>query len=259
VADLWASADAYELYMARWSTGVAARFLEWLALPAGLSWLDVGCGTGALTQAILSQAPARVVGLEPSKAFIARARERVAGDRAGFVQGSADDIAQLGTFDAVVAGLVLNFLPDARAALRGMAEATAAGGTVAAYVWDYADGMQPMRHFWDAATELDPTAAALDEGRRATLCNPGALTELFSAELPDVEVTALVVPTHFASFDDYWLPFLGGVGSAPAYATGLSTDARNRLQQRLRERLPSLPDGSIRLEARAWAVKGRKT
>lgn len=114
-----------------------------------------------------------------------------------------------------------------------------------------------MRFFWDAAVALDPAAARMDEGPRFPLCRPDALAQLFAAvRLQDVEVTAIDIPTPFASFDDYWRPFLGGQGPAPAYAMALDEAARTRLRDRLRERLPAAADGSIRLTARAWAVRG---
>jgi hypothetical protein len=158
----------------------------------------------------------------------------------------------------VVSGLVLNFVPDQRAALREMARVAGKAGTIAAYVWDYAGGMQLMRHFWDVAAELDPDAAKLDEGVRFPLCRPQALEQLFAgAGLEGVEVRPIDTPTPFAGFDDYWQPFLGGQGPAPAYAMSLDETARTRLRDRLRERLPSEADGSIPLTARAWAARAR--
>jgi SAM-dependent methyltransferase len=160
--------------------------------------------------------------------------------------------------DVVVSGLVLNFVPDQRAALAEMMRVTAEGGTLAAYVWDYAGKMELMRCFWDAACELDPAAVALDEGSRFPLCRPEPLAELFSAAgLGGVAVTALEVPTHFGDFDDYWAPFLGGQGPAPAYAMALDEERRSALRERIRARLPVSGDGSIGLVARAWAVRGR--
>jgi trans-aconitate methyltransferase len=257
-SNLWASADAYELYMGRWSRRVAAQFLDWLDVPPGATWLDVGCGTGALTQAILGRHASRVTGIEPSEAFVAQARASVNDPRATFVHGGDADIGTLGTFDAVVSGLVLNFLPDARVAIGRMAQAVLDGGVVAAYVWDYAEGMQLMRYFWDAASELDSAASALDEGRRATICNPATLTLLFASALSSVEVREIVIDTPFESFEAYWRPFMGGVGPGPAYAVALDEPNREALRGELQARLPVQPDGSIPLQARAWAVKGRR-
>lgn len=256
-SDRWEHGDPYEQYVGRWSRRVAPAFLAWLDLPAGLRWLDVGCGTGALAATILARcAPASIVGVEPSAGFLATARLRL-GDRARLLGGSAAAIPLAdGTVDATVSALVLNFVPDGRAALAEMARVTVAGGTIAAYVWDYAGRMDLMRQFWDAAVELDPAAAPFDEGTRFPLCDPRALTDLFAnAGLGSIATTAIDVATVFADFDDYWRPFLGGQGPAPAYAMALAEPARERLRERLRARLPRQPDGTIALIARAWAVR----
>ena len=258
VSDTWEHGDPYEQYVGRWSRRVAPLFLSWLSIPAGRRWLDVGCGTGALSAAILDQcSPKSVTGVEPSEGFRAKAGELLAG-RAHFHQGDAARIPlDNASVDATVAGLVLNFVPDSRAGLAEMVRVTAGGGTIAAYVWDYAGKMELMRYFWDAAVELNPEAAKMDEGLRFPLCRPEALSRLFeSAGLRWVEVTAIDVPTPFANFEDYWRPFLGGQGPAPAYAMALDESARARLHDRIRERLPQKADGSIALTARAWAVKG---
>lgn len=257
-SDTWERGDSYERYVGRWSSRVAPLFLSWLRVPAGRKWVDVGCGTGALCAAILEHAsPSLVVGVEPSEGFLRTANEKLEG-RAVFRQGSATAIPlDDSSVDVVVSGLVLNFVPEPRAALAEMARVTGHEGAIAAYVWDYAGKMELMRIFWDAAVELDPDAAALDEGPRFPLCRPEALTELFaSAGLDGIEVTALDAPTIFTSFDDYWQPFLGGQGPAPAYVSSLDEGARARLRVRLRERVPVRPDGSISLIARAWAVRG---
>lgn len=254
-SDTWDHGSAYEQYVGRWSRQVAARFLSWVALPAGKRWLDVGCGTGALSAAIIDHCePALVVGVEPSEGFLKTARESL-GDRVVLRQGSATAIP-LGDaeVDVVVSGLVLNFVQDPRAALAEMARVTGDGGTVAAYVWDYAGKMEFMRLFWDAAVELDPNAASLDEGIRFPLCRPDALEALhIQAGLLDVRVTSIEIQTEFIDFDDYWRPFLGGQGPAPAYAMSLDETMRARLRDVIRRRLPIEPDGSISLTARAWA------
>jgi hypothetical protein len=155
-----------------------------------------------------------------------------------------------------VAGLALNFFPDERAALAEMTRVTATKGTIGVYVWDYAGKMELIRNFWDAAVDLNPDAARLDEGVRFPLCRPEALTALFgSVGLDEVEVRAIDVPTPFASFDEYWQPFLGGQGPAPAYVASLGQVGRDRLQAGLRERIPAQADGSISLIARAWAIR----
>ena len=255
----WEQGDAYERYVGRWSRQVAPRFLDWLDATSGLRWLDVGCGTGALSAAILDRdAAASVTGVEPSQGFLDTARRRLAG-RATLHQGSASAIPlAAGSVDVVVSGLVLNFVPDVSAALAEMARVAAAGATIAAYVWDYAGQMQLMRCFWDAAAALDPGAQALDEGLRFPLCAPPALAQAFAAaRLQQVQSTAIDIDTPFVSFDDYWQPFLGAQGPAPSYVASLDAAARQRLRERLHQRITANADGSITMNARAWAVRGR--
>ncbi|HEU4422510.1 MAG TPA: class I SAM-dependent methyltransferase [Pilimelia sp.] len=257
--EVWAAGDAYEAYVGRWSRPVAEVFLRWLDAPAGRRWLDVGCGTGVLAAAVLTLAdPAEVVGVDPSEQFLATARARVTDPRSSFQVGDARSLPLPDDrFESVVSGLALNFVPDASRAVAELARVAAPGGHVAAYVWDYAEGMAMMRYFWDAAATVDPAAAELDEGRRFPMCRPEPLGELWTdAGLNDVTVRPIEIPTVFVDFDDYWQPFLGGQGPAPGFAMALTEERRRTLRDRLRVRLPSRPDGSIPLTARAWAVKG---
>ncbi|GAA3953963.1 class I SAM-dependent methyltransferase [Actinoplanes auranticolor] len=256
--EVWAVGDAYEAYVGRWSRPVAREFVGWLAVDAGRTWLDVGCGPGALTAAALGTAPARVTGVDRSPGFLADARFRAGGPRTGFAAGDARALpVPDGRFDVVVSGLCLNFVPEPRLAAAEFARVTASGGIAAAYVWDYGDGMAMMRHFWEAAAALDPGAVAFDEGRRFPLCAPGPLAELWSgAGFAAVTTRAIEVPTVFTGFADFWQPFLGGQGAAPGYVASLTEQQRTALRERLRSRLPAGPDGSIRLTARAWAVRG---
>jgi SAM-dependent methyltransferase len=257
--DVWAAGDAYEAYVGRWSRLVAARFLRWLDLPAGARWLDVGCGTGALTATILATAdPTEVVGVDPSPEFLENARTQIADSRAAFHVGDARSLPVAdNSFDAVVSGLALNFVLDPALAVAEFTRAVVANGTAAAYVWDYANGMALMRYFWDAAIVLDPAATELDEGRRFPLCAPDRLHDLCTeAGMDEVAVQPIDVPTVFTDFDDYWRPFLGGQGPAPGYAMSLTDERRRNLRDSLRDSLPTEPDGSIRLTARAWAVRG---
>jgi SAM-dependent methyltransferase len=257
-SDPWNLGAAYERYCGRWSRQVAGPFLSWLAVPAGRRWVDVGCGTGALCSRIVADAsPSSVTGVEPSVGFLETARTNLR-DKAVLLRGSATAIPLAdAAADAVVSALLLNFVADPRAALAEMARVTAPGGFVAAYVWDYASGMEMMRVFWDAAVQLNPGAAAMDEAVRFPLCRPAALADLFAgAGLKQVDVIPIDVATSFADFDDYWQPFLGGQGPAPAYAVSLDESSRARLRDRVRDRLPFGQDGSISLAARAWGVRG---
>lgn len=174
MTDVWASGDSYQPYVGRWSRLVAPEFLDWLAVPRGRRWLDVGCGTGALTTAILNRCvPSEVVGVDPSKAYTAWAAAHVDDPRARFEVADATQLP-INVADVVVSGLVLNFVPDPAAVLVAM-RAAAHEGTIAAYVWDYAGKMEMIRHFWDAAIALAPAATHLDEGLRFPICHPDRL------------------------------------------------------------------------------------
>ncbi len=257
--EVWADGQAYEQYIGRWSRPVAVEFLRWLPERQAKTWCDVGCGTGALTHAILaSRKPTRVVGVDPSVGYLADAGRNASDPRAEFRVGTASAIpAAGGEFDCVVSALLLNFVPDPLEALTEMRRVARAGALIAGYVWDYAGAMDLLRFFWDAASELDPEAAELDEGRRFPLCQPDPLLQLFrSAGLDGVHVHPIEVPTVFTNFDDVWRPFLGGQGPAPAYCADLDPDRCRELRESLRARLPHEASGAIRLRARAWAVCG---
>jgi SAM-dependent methyltransferase len=257
----WASGDAYEPYVGRWSRLVAREFLSWLKTPKDMRWLDVGSGTGALSRTILDMtSPSSVQGIDPSEDYVNYARQHVIDDRVRFDVGDAQALPyQTASFDVVVSGLALNFVPESALAVSEMARVMQAGGTLAIYVWDYAGEMQLMRYFWDAAAMLDAAARELDEGRRFPLCRPTSLTQLFQdAGLRNVEVRAIDVPTVFQGFDDYWTPFLGGQGPAPSYVMSLSEGHRVELRELIRSRLPISDDDTIHLIARAWAVRGER-
>lgn len=260
--DAWASDAAYERYVGRWSRQVVPRFLEWLNVAPENSWLDVGCGTGTLSEAILQRAkPERVRGIDWSPAFVAHAQERIRDPRASFKVADARALPEeAASYDAVVSGLMLNFVPEPEGAASEMARVVKPGGVVAAYVWDYAGKMEFMRYFWDAAAALDPAVAKLNEALRFKLCQPEPLAELFrGAGLEQVEVRDIEIPTTFKDFDDYWSPFLGGQGPAPTYAMSLTEEKRAALCEQIRASLPIAADGSIALVARVWAVRGAKT
>lgn len=258
--ETWDDGAAYEQYVGRWSRRVAASFVRQLAVPVGARWLDVGSGSGALSEAVLAAAgPAALLGIDRSAAYVALLRRRMSDARAHFTVGDALRLPLLaGVCDAAVSGLVLNFVPQPAEAVGEMARVVRPGGTVAVYVWDYAGEMQFMRHFWDAAVALDPAAAILDEGSRFPICRPEPLaTLLWAAGLADVVAWPIDVATHFRDFDDYWLPFLSGQGPAPGYVAALGEEPRAALRERLRATLPTAPDGSIPLIARAWAARGQ--
>jgi SAM-dependent methyltransferase len=258
--DVWSAAAFYEPYVGRWSRLVARELLKWLSISVQKDWLDLGCGTGALSQIIFEHGlPNAIKGIDSSADFVTYAKAHLASARVTFevgdVQGLQIDSA---SFDVVVSGLVLNFMPEPQRAVAEMARVARPGGAVAAYVWDYAEKMELIRYFWDAAVVLDPAALQFDEGRRFPICQPSPLAGLFkNAGLQEVEVRPIDIPTHFRDFDDYWSPFLGGQGPAPAYAMSLSEERRGALRERIRSELPIAKGGSIPLVARAWAIRGR--
>jgi SAM-dependent methyltransferase len=257
--DAWDDGPAYERYVGRWSRPVARQFVRWVGAPAGSAWLDFGCGSGALTHTILTGgSPRLVIGCDRSAGYVDQARRQASDPRAQFIVANLGDLPRVdGGFDVSVSGLVLNFLPHPGDALAALAARVRPRGTIAAYVWDYEEGMQLMRVFWDAVVALDASAQALDEGVRFPLCRPDPLRRLFeSAGFQNVEVTSIDVPTVFRSFDDYWQPFLGGQGPAPGYVMGVSPEHREALRTAVQQRLPVDAAGQIPLTARAWAARG---
>lgn len=256
--DAWQTGDAYDYYMGRWSRRVATAFTAWLSPPNGLTWVDVGCGSGALSEAILYKyKPAKVFAIDQSDGFVTTARKRF-GTQAECTVGNALALP-LGnsSVNIAVSGLVLNFIPTPEKALAEMQRVTTRGGRVAVYIWDYADRMDFLKYFWDSAVELNPNAVKLHEGRRFPDSNEAGLTDMFQrAGFERIETAPLEITMCFRDFDDYWIPFLGGQGPAPTYVLSLDQSDRDKLRDMLLERLPIQADGSISMLARAWAAKG---
>lgn len=259
-AQMFSEAEKYEQFMGRWSQRLAPKLVDYARITDGARVLDVGSGTGALSLAIASAHPrCEVVGIDPSPAYVEFARTRSPNPRIRFEVGDAQNLRLPDkSVDASLASLVINFIPDARKAVSEMRRVTKPGGTVAACVWDYNEGMTMLRVFWDAAVALDPAAEKLDE-RHMPYSRKGQLAALWTASgLADVEDTALEIQLDFASFDDYWAPFLNGQGPAGAYAVSLPAERRAALENRLRAAvLRGRPDGPFTMKARAWAVRGR--
>jgi len=257
----WNAGATYEDFMGRWSRPLSGAFVRWFGVPPGAHWLDVGTGTGALAAAIYADAdPASVLGCDPSAPLIEAAREGLADPRVTFeVAGVGNLPKRRGGYNAVVSGLALNFFPDPEEAIEEQLGLLRPDGVVGAFVWDYAEGMEFLRHFWDASIEIDPGAVEMDEGRRFPICRPEPLESLFrTAGAERVRVISLTVPTLFSSFEDFWRPFLGGTGPAPSHLRRLAEQQRTELANELKQRLPIRGDGSITLEARAWAVAGKR-
>jgi SAM-dependent methyltransferase len=259
---VWHATDAYEAYVGRWSRPLAEAFLAWFAVPMWSRWLDVGCGTGALTEAVLDASdPIAVVGIDPSPEFLGVAQRHVSDPRARFEIGDARALPVTSDgYDAVVAGLVLNFVPDPAPAVAEMVRAARPGGAVGAYVWDYRGKMQRAQYFWEAVAATDAEAAALDARPHFHTCEPEPMTDLFrAAGLGDVTVRAIDLPMGFRDLDDFWLPHtLAGAAAAQRYVSGLDDDRNAALREQLRVTLPFAADGSLHLIDRAWAVRGTK-
>lgn len=258
--EAWGKGGPYEQYVGRWSRIVAREFVNWLAIPTGCTWVDVGCGTGALVETILTHcAPQAVIGIDRSEGFVAAAaRGQTADARARFQVGDVMALPlDTATYDVIVSGLVLNFVADHAAMVREMMRVTKPSGKIAAYVWDYAGGMAMMRHFWDAAIAVRPDDAKLDQAERFPLCQPEPLAALWQdLGLTSVVVRAIDIPTIFTDFEDYWTPFLGKQGAAPTYLAAVDAETQRQIRIRLASRLRPAPDGTIALTARAWAVQG---
>jgi SAM-dependent methyltransferase len=257
--DAWSAGHSYEHYMGRWSRMVAARFLDWLDAPRGLEWLEVGCGTGALTSAILHRcSPKAILATDASEDFVGFARQAINDPRAGFRAAAAQSLpADDKSVDVVTSGLVLNFVPDRLAGLRDMRRVLRRDGILSFYVWDYpGGGIGFIDAFWKAAATLDPKSAELDEAARFPFCTPDGLADLCAeAGLAGAEIAPIDIVTDFADFEAFWHPFTLGAGPAPGYCMSLPPDRRDALKAALFDRLK--PDGRISLTARAWAMKSR--
>jgi SAM-dependent methyltransferase len=259
---VWHATDAYEAYVGRWSRPLAELFLAWFAAPVAGRWLDVGCGTGALTEAVLNATdPIAVVGIDSSPEFLGAAQSHIADPRVRFEVGDARALPVTSDdYDAVVAGLVLHFIPDPDPAVAEMVRAARPGGAVGAYVWDYRGEMQRAQYFWDAVAATDAEAAALDPRPHFHTCEPGPMTELFrAAGLDDVTVNAIDLPMAFRDLDEFWLPHtMAGAAAAQRYVSGIDGDRKAVLREQLQATLPFAADGSLHLIDRAWAVRGTK-
>ena len=256
---IFAESAAYERFMGRWSRQVAPLLVRFAGIRDGQAVLDVGSGTGALALAVAQAAPSsRITGVDPSASYVSYAQGRAPTERVRFVVGDAQALQMPdASFDRVLSLFVMNFIPDRAKALREMIRVTRPDGVIAAAVWDYGDGMQMLRVFWDEAVALDPAVAPRDE-RNMPLCKPGELAALWREHgLAQVEEQPITIRMSFSSFEDYWEPFLGGQGPAGAYVANLSATRRDALRSRIRQRLVGTgSDRPIALDARAWAVKG---
>jgi ubiquinone/menaquinone biosynthesis C-methylase UbiE len=249
-------AAAYDRHVGRYGPQLAEGLIAAADVRPAWRVLDVGCGPGALTAALVAKGARSVAAIDPSEPFVKACRKRV--PEAEVRVGSAEELPYGDAeFDATLSQLVINFLGDAPGAVREMARVTRPGGVVAGCVWDYAEGMTMLRCFWNAAARLDPQAAPLDEGGRMRYCQPEELRELWEeAGLTDVELGPLAVSADYSDFDDFWEPFPVGVGPSGAYCASLAPADQEALRRGCHRELGS-PQGRFRLDARAWFAVGK--
>jgi SAM-dependent methyltransferase len=249
------SGEVYDRFMGRYSVSLAVELADAAGVDADQRALDVGCGPGALTGELRRRLGAeRVAAVDPSEPFVETCRQRNPGVEVRL--GRAEELPFAdGAFDTALACLVLHFVTDADAAAREMRRVVREGGTVAACVWDFGEGMRMLRMFWDAARAVDDSPP--DEARTRPFGRDGEIADLFlRVGLRDVERGALAVEAAYEDFDAFWLPFLGGAGPVGEFVASLDADRRDILRDDLRERLGN-PEGSFTLPARAWYATGR--
>ncbi len=251
-----ASADAYDRHIGRYGPELARALCDAAGVAAGQRALDVGCGPGALASELVRRLGIdAVAAVDPSPSFVAGCRARLPGLRVEEAVGERLPFEDA-SFDRALAQLVVNFMTDPPAGVGEMVRVTRPGGVVGAAVWDYAGAMTLLRAVWDAAIELDPAAAALDEGRSMPFCTPEDLAGLWSgAGLADVRVAAVEAGAHYDGFDDLWRALEAGVGPAGAYVLSLDVDGRAALADGLQRRL-QVGSRPFRLSARAWVATG---
>ena len=248
--------------MGRWSARLAPSFIRFAGIRDDQRILDVGSGTGSLSRALVSSgARISVVGVDSVADYVSFAQETVRDARVEFRIGAAEALPFANeTFDASLGLLILQDLVDASRAVSEMARVTRRGGTVATCRWDFREGLPMLSLFWQAAQAVAPEAMKCQQARNppANGAGPRGLTELWAgAGLSDIKTARLELAMEFNSFDDYWLPFLGGATPTSAFAASLNTETGGTLPGVLRDMIPNVrPDGSFVLPALAWAVAG---
>jgi SAM-dependent methyltransferase len=247
---------AYERYMGNWSRLAGEKFLDWLAPPPGLRWIDVGCGNGAFTELLVElYTPAEVQGIDPSEAQLAFARARPAAGVAEFRQGDAMALPfSEDRFDAAVMALVIFFVRDPAKGVAELVRVACPGGMVATYAWDMLGGGFPLEPIQAEmrAMGLKPVLPPSSGASRME-----ALRSLWTdAGLDAIETREITVHRTFSDFDDFWTTGLLAASIRPMIAAMASADVE-LLKTRVRARLPADAAGRITCAARANAVKGR--
>jgi len=261
-ADLWIDGVLYENYTGRLSRRIADKFIGWLEIKQArfTNGVDMGCGTGALSEALLTNSVCdSLISLDRSPAYMSFAKQRISSSVVEFVTGDVQNTSlPTGTYALVVSGLVLNFVDSPEKMLREMRRLGRSGGVLGLYIWDFADGMEPIRKFWDAAHKCEaPHVREFDAGIRFPICQrDNLLQSITDAGWREPEVVPIEIDARFASFDEYWAPFLSGQGTGPAFAVSLTDDMREKVRKTLMPLVTDSPDKPFTLRARAWAAKG---
>jgi SAM-dependent methyltransferase len=249
------SGDAYDAFMGRYSRSLAPVFVERAGVTHGQIALDLGCGPGALTGVLVDRlGPGSVAAFDPSPPFVAECAARHPGVdvRAGRAEAIPFDDA---SFDAVLAQLVLHFVTDPTGAAGEVRRVLRPGGTFAACVWDFAEEMELLRHFWDAAKTIVPDAP--DEAAVLRFGGPGEIADLLEAAgFDDVVESTLDVSSTYVDFDELWSGLLFGIGPAGSFCVSLPERERTAVRDELYRRLGS-PSGAFGLGARARAAVGK--
>jgi len=245
--------------MGPWSSRLAGQFIDFVEVQDGERVLDMGSGTGSLAMALAAvTSSTEIVAIDPSKQYIQFARKRSGNSRVRFHVGDAMNLPYPdGYFDKCLAQLMISFVPDAHRVIAEMHRVTKAGGTIAACLWASGRSNQRSWTFWEAAKAVDSTVKQ-QRKKKGGYGTSGRLSSLWAeCGLKAVEEVELVVSIDFASFEDYWRPYLNGQGRAVAYLKGLTADSRDKLRARLRRIiLGTRPNGHFSIQAQALSVRG---
>ena len=245
--------------MGRWSRQVANQFLEWIKVDRGLNWLDVGCGAGMLAQTVVKRCePALVAGVDPLENSIIAAKLHPDNRGIQFNIGDAQNLPHRdGTFDAVVSGLMIKFVPDKIKAINEMKRVARPGSIIALYDWDMDSNMNTTRHFWEAVSNFIPEQQRSKTTDHTPMTEIDSITRIFKAAgLKTVQKNTISFTTRFRDFNDYWDPITKNSQNVGRYYQSMTEDQRNGVNKLLRNSLPFAEDGSISFESRAVAVKG---
>lgn len=256
----WDNTSGYEMYVGRWSKLISQDFVDWLSPQSKLKWLEIGCGTGALTKVIIEKcSPAYLLAIDNSDHYLVKAMENVFSNNVTFLNADLSSYPLNEEFHNVTSGLVLNFVPRIEELLRCTMNNLKCGGQMSSFVWDYGGHYQPMRHFWEAAKEITSSAEAFDAGGKFNICTKENLIQLFRRlDLSDIQFTTMERIATFHNFNDYWLPIASAQGSVTEFMSTLTDAGKDTLKESIKRRLPISSNGEIKLIISALAVKGLK-